>query len=260
MLKDLPGPVARPVVAGDDLPVVMGLRTHRRERVVKVGGGVVGRDDHADARHRAILPHHRGEKPAPGRPVVITEGGDAPDARRSAGLPAASPYAAPQCRSNAKNKSGTNWRRSTLIGRSCTPPGKRFGGWDEGDFFATGTASAAAIVDQMARLGHPRQRQRALDFGCGLGRMTRAFADYFDEREGVDISETMVRQAIELNAGIPGVSFAVNRATDLRQFGDRSFDFVYSAIALQHVPDRGTIEAYIGEFCRPPAPRRACCV
>ena len=60
----------------------------------------------------------------------------------------------------------------------------------------------------------------------------------------------MVRQAIELNAGIPGVSFAVNRATDLRQFGDRSFDFVYSAIALQHVPDRGTIEAYIGEFCR----------
>lgn len=131
-----------------------------------------------------------------------------------------------------------------------TSPGKRFGGWDEGEFFATGTASAAAIVDEMVRLGHPRQRQRALDFGCGLGRMTRAFAHYFDECVGVDISEEMVRQAMELNAGMSGVSFAVNRATDLGQFGDRSFDFVYSAIALQHVPDRGAIEDYIREFCR----------
>ena len=131
-----------------------------------------------------------------------------------------------------------------------TTPGKRFGGWDEGDFFATGSASAAAIVDQMVRLGHPVQHQRALDFGCGVGRMTRAFAHYFDECVGVDISETMVRQAQEHNAGISGLSFVVNRASDLGQFGDRSFDFVYSAIALQHVPDRGTIEAYIREFCR----------
>ena len=131
-----------------------------------------------------------------------------------------------------------------------TAPGKRFGGWDEDEFFATGTAWAAVVVDQMERLGHPRQRHRALDFGCGLGRMTRAFAQYFDECVGVDISDSMVRGAQEHNADIPGVSFVVNRASDLGRFSDSSFDFVYSTIALQHVPDRGTIEAYIREFCR----------
>lgn len=131
-----------------------------------------------------------------------------------------------------------------------TTPGKRFGGWDEGEFFATGTASAAEVVDRMERLGHPQQRQRALDFGCGVGRMTRAFAQHFDECVGVDISENMVRAAQEHNADIPCVSFVVNRAGDLGQFGDSSFDFVYSAIVLQHVPDRRTIEAYIREFCR----------
>ena len=131
-----------------------------------------------------------------------------------------------------------------------TAPGKRFGGWDETEFFDTGTAWAAEVIEQMERLGHPRRRQRALDFGCGLGRMTRAFAQHFDECVGVDISETMVRGARQHNADLSGVSFVVNRAGDLSQFSDGSFDFVYSTIVLQHVPDRAAIEAYIREFCR----------
>jgi ubiquinone/menaquinone biosynthesis C-methylase UbiE len=129
-------------------------------------------------------------------------------------------------------------------------PGKRYGRWDEGEFFASGTVSAAEVVDQMERLGHPCQRRRALDFGCGLGRMTRAFAQYFDECVGVDISENMVRGAKGHNADMSGAWFVVNRASNLGQFSDSSFDFVYSAIALQHVPDRGTIESYIREFFR----------
>ena len=34
-----------------------------------------------------------------------------------------------------------------------TAPGKRFGGWDEGEFFASGTAAAAEMADEMERLG-----------------------------------------------------------------------------------------------------------
>ena len=44
--------------------------------------------------------------------------------------------------------------------------------------------------------------------------------------------------------------FVVNAADDLSVFDDASFDFVYSVIVLQHVPDRGAIESYIAEFCR----------
>ena len=131
-----------------------------------------------------------------------------------------------------------------------TRPDKRFGRWDSDEFFATGTTEAATVIARAAELGHPQERRRALDFGCGLGRLTRAFAAHFDECVGVDISDTMVSRAEELNADIEGTSFVVNRADDLGRFDDASFDFVYSTIALQHVPDRRAIESYIRDFCR----------
>jgi SAM-dependent methyltransferase len=131
-----------------------------------------------------------------------------------------------------------------------TSPGKRFGRWDGDEFFATGTPEVDAVMGRAERLGYPRERRRALDFGCGLGRVTRALADRFEECVGVDISEGMIRGAQELNAGVEGVSFVVNRADDLGRFADASFDFVYSITVLQHVPDRRVIESYIAEFCR----------
>ena len=131
-----------------------------------------------------------------------------------------------------------------------TSPGKRFGRWDSEEFFATGTAEAEAFMRRVDELGLPHGRGRALDFGCGLGRMTRALAEHFEECVGVDISEEMIRGARDANADVEGVSFVVNRADDLSQFADAGFDLVYSVIVLQHVPDRAAIESYVREFCR----------
>jgi ubiquinone/menaquinone biosynthesis C-methylase UbiE len=131
-----------------------------------------------------------------------------------------------------------------------TVPGTRFGAWDSDEFFATGATEIDGVMRHAAELGHPEGRARALDFGCGLGRLTRPLAGHFDECVGLDIAEGMVQQARRLNADVPGVSFVVNASDDLRRFDDQSFDLVYSVIVLQHVPDRGAIESYIGEFCR----------
>jgi ubiquinone/menaquinone biosynthesis C-methylase UbiE len=129
-------------------------------------------------------------------------------------------------------------------------PGKRFGGWDTSEFFATGTRQVTTLMARIEPLGHPRERSRALDFGCGLGRLTRALGAEFQHCVGVDISERMVEQAQQLNADVSGVSFVVNSADDLRMFSDGEFDLVYSSIVLQHVPDRRAIESYIADFCR----------
>src|SRR4249920_31522 len=46
--------------------------------------------------------------------------------------------------------------------------------WTVSDFLATGEVEIEAVLGQAARLERPRRQQRALDFGCGLGRVTQA--------------------------------------------------------------------------------------
>jgi SAM-dependent methyltransferase len=60
----------------------------------------------------------------------------------------------------------------------------------------------------------------------------------------------MVEVARRLNEGRPGCRFVVNESPDLARFDDRSFDFVYSALALQHVPSTATAARYVTEFLR----------
>ena len=61
----------------------------------------------------------------------------------------------------------------------------------------------------------------------------------------------MIDQAQRLNARLPhGCEFRVNAAADLGQLETASFDFVYSSIALQHIPTVAEIERYVSEFLR----------
>src|SRR4051794_32730827 len=131
-----------------------------------------------------------------------------------------------------------------------TDPNQRYGRWDPGDFFASGRVEISHVMKQADRLGRPPQRRTALDFGCGVGRLTRALADYFERCTGVDISESMISQAREWHRDRPKCSFVMNTAGDLRGFQDESFDLVYSNIVLQHLPSARLIESYVGEFIR----------
>lgn len=130
----------------------------------------------------------------------------------------------------------------------ASPEGKG-GRWQLDEFFATGEKEIADVFDTADRLGLPKQHDLALDFGCGVGRLTRALAGRFREAVGVDIAEEMVRLARELNQG-GNCRFELNARSDLTAFDDRSFDFVYSALVLQHLPRRELIEGYLGEFLR----------
>jgi len=47
------------------------------------------------------------------------------------------------------------------------------------------------------RVGRPLRFGRALDFGCGPGRVTRALAAWFDESVGVDVSPVMIAEALK---------------------------------------------------------------
>jgi ubiquinone/menaquinone biosynthesis C-methylase UbiE len=127
---------------------------------------------------------------------------------------------------------------------------KKFGKWDTDEFFRSGKEAADTVVRLMEINGYPREREKALDFGCGVGRVTRFFAHHFAEVVGIDVADTMVTKARELNAAITNCTFMVNDKENLELFRDNSFDLVYSYIVLQHVPSRQAIDTYVAEFLR----------
>jgi SAM-dependent methyltransferase len=131
-----------------------------------------------------------------------------------------------------------------------TAPSQRGGRWDVEAFFASGEAEIEHVLSVVQSLGRPLSRGRALDFGCGVGRLTRALGSRFERAIGVDISEGMVAQAVRLNERFTSCEFRVNAAAHLGQFATDSFDFVYSSIVLQHLPSRRDVSAYVSEFLR----------
>jgi SAM-dependent methyltransferase len=129
-------------------------------------------------------------------------------------------------------------------------PSQQYGRWDLEEFFRTGEEEVGRLMETAGRLGIPRQRREALDFGCGVGRLTRALTHHFEKCLGVDISNPMVERARELNADNPGCSFIINVTDDLRILPDGKFDLIYTNVVLQHVPDQRAIRSYIREFAR----------
>jgi ubiquinone/menaquinone biosynthesis C-methylase UbiE len=131
-----------------------------------------------------------------------------------------------------------------------TSADRRGGRWELAEFFDTGEAEIAEVLTIADDLGDPVRRGRALDFGCGVGRLSRPLAERFRECVGLDISDGMVKLARELNEDRPNCRFVVNDAPDLEQFESDSFDFVYSSLVLQHMPSLEMVEAYVAEFLR----------
>lgn len=132
----------------------------------------------------------------------------------------------------------------------CTDPARRNGRWDRDEFFATGKEEIATVMACLDSLQlKPERNTPALDFGCGVGRLTRAMAGYFTACYGIDISPTMVRLAAEFNHDLPQCRFALNERGDLPEFHDGQFGFVYSSIVLQHINPRDSM-CYLGEMVR----------
>jgi SAM-dependent methyltransferase len=124
---------------------------------------------------------------------------------------------------------------------------RQFGRWDVEEFFRTGRDEIEGVLTLAKELSRPAEFGSALDFGCGVGRLSRTLRAHFRRCIGVDISEPMVRRARELN---PDCDFVVNTHPKLAMLADAEVDFVYSNIVLQHQPSKRAVFSYIAEFLR----------
>jgi len=141
------------------------------------------------------------------------------------------------------------WGREDPFHAVITSDEYRGGGGDVEAFFRSGREEVAGVLAYLEGLGVEVSRGRALDFGCGVGRLSQALAEHFDGVVGVDISASMVEKAEELDRRPGKVRYVVNTADDLAVFEDASFDLVYTRLTLQHMPPR-YVRRYVREFFR----------
>ena len=124
---------------------------------------------------------------------------------------------------------------------------KKFGLWDLDEFFQTGAREIDSVFATAKALKVPTHYRDALDFGCGVGRLSRAIRRQFESCLGVDISPAMIDLARKLN---PDCQFEVINEYGMSTLGDAQFDFVYSNIVLQHQRSASVVFAYLAEFIR----------
>ena len=108
-------------------------------------------------------------------------------------------------------------------------------------FDASGEHDMGETLGEIRRLIDPAFRpRRAVDFGCGVGRLTIPLARASDQVVGVDISQAMLDEAGR-NCAARGVT-NVRLATSAEYFASGAdaepVDFVHSYIVFQHIPPR----------------------
>lgn len=104
-------------------------------------------------------------------------------------------------------------------------------------FYDSGRQDVDEHLNFLRRSGLPVSFAKALDFGCGVGRLTLALASQARTVVGVDISPPHLKLAAERahEHAIANVEFeAIKSVDDLDRY--RDFDFVLSRIVLQHNP------------------------
>jgi SAM-dependent methyltransferase len=108
-------------------------------------------------------------------------------------------------------------------------------------FFRSGEVHLERLLSIVrGRLDAAFRPQRALDFGCGVGRILIPLATRCREVTGVDVSPAMLAEA-RRNCDASGASHVRLRLSDDDLSAlDGEFDLVHSYIVLQHVPvERG---------------------
>jgi ubiquinone/menaquinone biosynthesis C-methylase UbiE len=80
--------------------------------------------------------------------------------------------------------------------------------------------------------------QRALDFGCGVGRILIPMAAQSNEVVGLDVASSMLREAEKNCHEQKLTNVSLVQADDQLSLLEGSFNFIHSYIVFQHIPVR----------------------
>ena len=124
-------------------------------------------------------------------------------------------------------------------------------GQDDDEFFATAADVVRALEGELKRLPPgDRRARRALEIGCGPGRLMRPMSWNFGEIHGVDVSDEMIKLAVQKLNSVPNAFPVHTDGTNLKRYANEFFDYVYSYAVFQHIPSRDVVFSYLTEARR----------
>lgn len=117
---------------------------------------------------------------------------------------------------------------------------------DSETYFAQG---AEALLDLIDFAAAPKEG-RALDIGCGDGRLTRGLVSLYSSVIAQDIAASVLDACRKNLEDTDGVEFVLGNVEALARYPDESIDFVVSTTVFQHIPSCRTVRSYISEASR----------
>jgi len=96
-------------------------------------------------------------------------------------------------------------------------------------------------------IGVPTKPCRVLEIGCGIGRLLKPLSKLGFNASGVDASKSMIQEARKY---APAAKTVQCPGDGSLPYDGNNFDFVFSIITFQHIPNTETVERYIHEASR----------
>lgn len=107
------------------------------------------------------------------------------------------------------------------------------------EFFESGFNYINHVLGQIRQHINPNfSINRALDFGCGVGRLLVPLANVAQEVTGVDVSDSMLNEA-KRNCEVRSIKNVILlKSDDSLSLLNGKYDFIHSYIVFQHIPVR----------------------
>lgn len=97
----------------------------------------------------------------------------------------------------------------------------------------------------------PKNAKTILEVGCGIGRLLKGIYDNGATHcVGVDASEAMLIDGVAYVGDRNIDFFSCDGSGDINRLNDNYFDFSFSIITFQHIPNTETVKKYISEMVR----------
>lgn len=116
------------------------------------------------------------------------------------------------------------------------------------DFFESGEQQVTQRLSIVRRLYGPIASEVAIDFGCGVGRLSIPLSRHYQRVIGVDISSGMIAEAKNncQSFNVKNIDF-VRLVTEIPE---NSADFINSDIVFQHIPVKRGLEIMAASLTR----------